>query len=99
LVTLPWSAAGLSGRKLKLPDNLVNPSGKFRIGLKRAVNLAPNPLLERISKERLEKDWEPGHKLNLAQVKSRSRHSSLFSWSDPLFNQIGPIWMKNKTRI
>jgi hypothetical protein len=58
----------LSGRKLVVPDGLKNPSGKFRIGLKRAINLYPKPLQERIMKERLEKDWDPTHKLNMALV-------------------------------
>ena len=68
LKPFPLCIAGLTGRKLKLPNDIVNPSDKFRIGVKRAINLYPKPLAERIVKERLEKDWEPSHKLVLAQV-------------------------------
>ena len=63
--------SGLSGRKLRLPKDLQNPTGKFRIGIKRTINFFPKSLLERITKERLEKEWEPNHKLNVALVAKR----------------------------
>jgi tripeptidyl-peptidase-2 len=58
----------LSGRKLRLPKDLQNPNGKFRIGIKRAINLFPKSLQERITKEKIEKEWEPNHKLQVALV-------------------------------
>ncbi|KAG1467187.1 hypothetical protein G6F56_004548 [Rhizopus delemar] len=43
---------GLSGRKLILDDSWINPSGEYRIGLKRAYELFPTELKNRIKSER-----------------------------------------------
>ena len=40
---------GLSGRRLTLPDGLVNPKGEFRLGLKPAAELFPAAVLKRLS--------------------------------------------------
>ena len=45
-----------------------NPSGKFRIGVKRAMELYPRSLRERMIKERQDKHWEPNHKKAMAQA-------------------------------
>ncbi|KAI8603041.1 subtilase family-domain-containing protein [Dissophora ornata] len=44
---------GLTGRKLRLSKKWTNPSGEYRIGIKRAYDLFPEDLKERIKKERL----------------------------------------------
>ena len=45
----------LSGRPLKVPAEWDCPSGEFRIGLKRAFDLFPSPLITRMRKEYAEK--------------------------------------------
>lgn len=56
--TLP----GFSGRTLHVPQSVVkrNKSGIYRLGLKRAYNLFPSPLVHRIKKER-EEAWKRVH--------------------------------------
>jgi len=53
---------GLTGRTLHVPESWVNPSGKFHIGSKKAFDLYPRGLKDRILTERQEKFWDPGHK-------------------------------------
>jgi tripeptidyl-peptidase II len=47
---------GLSGRKLKLNPGWKNPTGKWRVGIKRAQELYPNGLKGRVKAER-KKEW------------------------------------------
>lgn len=43
---------GLSGRRLTLPEGLVNPGGEFRLGLKPAAELFYGPVLKRVNDRR-----------------------------------------------
>lgn len=43
------SLTGLSGRRLTLPESLVNPTGEFRLGLKPAAELFPAAVLKRLA--------------------------------------------------
>eukprot|EP00096_Caligus_rogercresseyi_P003722 TRINITY_DN171_c0_g1_i1.p1 TRINITY_DN171_c0_g1~~TRINITY_DN171_c0_g1_i1.p1 ORF type:complete len:1256 (+),score=320.81 TRINITY_DN171_c0_g1_i1:175-3942(+) len=56
--------SGLTGRTLRLPEGLTSArdDGKFRIGVKRAFDLYSRGLKDRVIKERLERNWEPGHR-------------------------------------
>ncbi|KAK2573431.1 Tripeptidyl-peptidase 2 [Acropora cervicornis] len=62
---------GLTGRKLKIPDDWDNPSGKFFIGVKTAYSLFPTKLKERRTKERREKLWDPLHRVCSAETTRR----------------------------
>lgn len=48
---------GLSGRTLKLNPKWVNPSGEWRLGVKRAFELYPRGLAARV-KEKRKKEWD-----------------------------------------
>lgn len=47
---------GLTGRKLRLNPAWVNPTGKWHVGVKRAYELYPNLLKQRVKSER-KKEW------------------------------------------
>ncbi|KAI1315389.1 tripeptidyl-peptidase II Tpp2 [Mortierella claussenii] len=58
---------GLTGRKLRLSKEWKNPSGEYRIGIKRAYDLFPEDLADRIKKERLA-EFQKEHFLLVAKV-------------------------------
>ncbi|GFY42745.1 tripeptidyl-peptidase 2 [Trichonephila inaurata madagascariensis] len=76
---------GLTGRKLKIPSNWENPSGKFHIGVKNAYEMYPKLLKDRVLKDRKEKFWDPFHKLLSADV-TRRLHD--FTQLHPNVNQL-----------
>ena len=59
---------GVTGRKLRIPADWLNPTGQFHVGVKNAFELYPSSVRERIEKERKEKLWEPGHKKAVADA-------------------------------
>ncbi|KAG0329317.1 tripeptidyl-peptidase II Tpp2 [Dissophora globulifera] len=58
---------GLTGRKLRLSKHWKNPTGEYRLGLKRAYDLFPEDLKGRIKKERLE-EFQKKHFALVAKV-------------------------------
>ncbi|KAG0053104.1 tripeptidyl-peptidase II Tpp2 [Linnemannia elongata] len=58
---------GLTGRKLHLNKDWKNPSGEYRIGIKRAYDLFPSDLADRIKEERLA-EFQKKHFLLVAKV-------------------------------
>jgi len=66
---------GLTGRTLTIPTSFVNPSGKYHVGVKSAVDLYPSSIKDRILKERREKLWEEGHKGALAEAVRRQQEA------------------------
>ncbi|KAK3925767.1 Tripeptidyl-peptidase 2 [Frankliniella fusca] len=64
---------GLTGRTLKIPNTWKNPSGNYHIGLKNAYELYTSSVRERIAKEKKEKNWDPAHKLAVADATRKCR--------------------------
>ncbi|OTF76262.1 hypothetical protein BLA29_012820, partial [Euroglyphus maynei] len=62
---------GLTKRKLKIPNDWKNPTGKFHIGVKNIYELFPPSLLTRVKKDYLEKEFLPKHKPLLADALQR----------------------------
>ena len=58
---------GVSGRTLKLNPSWTNPTGRYRLGCKRAYELYPRGLKERV-KEQRKKQWMEHHRALEAQL-------------------------------
>ncbi|CAN0084155.1 unnamed protein product, partial [Scytosiphon promiscuus] len=73
---------GLSGRTLRLNPKWSNPSGEWRVGIKRAYELFPKALVARVKGER-RKDWD---KLHLAAEAAVAREVSAYKAAHPTPN-------------
>lgn len=62
-----YQLKGLSGRTLILNSNWNNPTGNYRLGMKRAFELYPRGLISRVKEER-KKKWMETHKSIEAQI-------------------------------
>ncbi len=60
---------GLSGRTLRVNPEWANPTGDYRLGLKRAYELFPSDLVERLQEER-RREWDRRQARRLAELKS-----------------------------
>ena len=67
---------GLSGRKLLIPKSWKNPTGKFRLGLKRGYDLFPSRLIPRVRAERKAK-WQKNQARLSARIASKIRLAKL----------------------
>ncbi|XP_066157913.1 tripeptidyl-peptidase 2 isoform X2 [Euwallacea fornicatus] len=59
---------GLTGRKLKIPNDWTNPSGSYRIGVKNAFDLYPDRLKDRVKAEYKKKKWDEGQRRLLSDL-------------------------------
>ena len=77
---------GLSGRTLTVPAEWQerNPSGKYRLGVKRAFELYPSGLRKRIKAERLRDFEERQRTLQHALQRHRSPRRPLFGLIPPI---------------
>ncbi|CAG8454666.1 15829_t:CDS:10 [Acaulospora morrowiae] len=67
---------GLSGRSLIIDPTWKNPSGEFRVGIKRAYELFPKPLVSRLQKERRQ-EFDKKHHLFQAEAQQ-----NLAAWQE-----------------
>jgi len=84
---------GLTKRTLKV-DSLVNPTGKFHIGMKRAYELWPSDLVSRIKEERkkeMEKDFRNTQALLYRQMTELEANNVRVSFSFFFFFDF--MWM------
>lgn len=62
---------GLTGRKLKVPSNWVNPSGTYYCGQKALFDLCSSPLKSRMKRERKERFWQPFNDEALVNIQKK----------------------------
>ena len=62
-----YTLTGVTGKTLKLNPSWTNPTGKFRLGCKRAFELYPRGLKDRV-KEQRKKQWNELHRLQEARL-------------------------------
>lgn len=59
---------GLTGRRMKIPNDWKNPNGTYRIGVKNAFDLYPDRLKDRIKAEYKKKQWDEGHRKTVSDL-------------------------------
>jgi tripeptidyl-peptidase-2 len=59
---------GLTGRKLKIPEDWVNPSGDWHLGCKALYEMFPSDLISRLNKTYVDKVWDPQHNKAVADA-------------------------------
>ncbi|XP_068626596.1 tripeptidyl-peptidase 2 [Battus philenor] len=63
--------AGITGRKLKIPETWKNPTGVWRTGVLHPFSIYPNKLKERVQEHRKEHLWDVGHKQAFAEANAK----------------------------
>lgn len=58
----------ISGKKIKIPSTWTNPNNLYRIGVKRAFDLYPERLKDRVKAEYKKKNWEESHRKIISEV-------------------------------
>jgi tripeptidyl-peptidase-2 len=79
--TSSYQLQGLSGRTLTLNPNWNNPTGSYRLGMKRAFELYPRQLISRVKEER-KKKWMEVHKSIEAQIQKDLLQSTTKTGTD-----------------
>ncbi|KAL1492743.1 hypothetical protein ABEB36_010950 [Hypothenemus hampei] len=59
---------GLTGLKLKVPTDWINPTRTYRIGVKNAFDLYPDRLKDRVKSDYKKKKWEEGQRKLLSDL-------------------------------
>ncbi|KAK6759539.1 hypothetical protein RB195_021242 [Necator americanus] len=59
---------GLTGRKLKIPDDWVNPTGKWHLGIKPIYELYPKTLRKTVKEDWQKESWDSAHQLAKADA-------------------------------
>ena len=75
---------GLTGRSLVIPEDWKNPNNKWHVGVKRAFDLYPRGVKEKMVQERTEKVWDPAHKkIHAEAVMKQQQNMKLNTDKDP----------------